>query len=121
MGAAGRRHLRHGCSTIASLAGDAIFERGYLGKPYRYVPLFAPGGAAGVPEGASVYEVNRRRIDLRPADALPEARDRLAITSGWPTGSTPPPSAWTSGCIRRLGAGGEHDRLRLMIDLGSIF
>jgi hypothetical protein len=69
-----------GRSTIASLAGDAIFERGYLGKPYRYVPLFAPGTGASVPAGASIDEVNRLRIDLRPADALPEARDRFALT-----------------------------------------
>ena len=33
-----------------------------------------------MPEGASVEEVNRRRIDLRPADALPDARDRFAVT-----------------------------------------
>jgi hypothetical protein len=70
-----------GRSTIASLGGDAIFERGYLAKPYRYIPLFAPGTAAGVPAGASIEEVNRRRIDLRPADALPEARDRFAVTA----------------------------------------
>jgi hypothetical protein len=69
-----------GRSTIASLAGDAIFERGYLGKPYRYVPLFEPGTGASVPVGASIDEVNRRRIDLRPADALPEVRDRFALT-----------------------------------------
>jgi hypothetical protein len=69
-----------GRATIASFGGDAIFERGYLAKPYRYVPLFAPGAGGSVPAGASIEEVNRLRIDLRPADALPDARDRFAVT-----------------------------------------
>ena len=69
-----------GRSTTASFTVDAIFERGYLAKPYRYVPLFAPGVAAQLPAGASVDEVNRRRLFQRPADALPDARDRFAFT-----------------------------------------
>ncbi len=69
-----------GRSTIASVGGDAIFERGYLAKPYRYIPLFAPGTGGSVPVGASVDEVNRLRLDLRPLDALPDARDRYALT-----------------------------------------
>ena len=68
-------------STIASVAFDAIFERGYLGKPYRYVPLFGPGAGLRVPVGASVDEVNRLRLDQRPADAVPDARDRFAVTA----------------------------------------
>jgi len=67
-------------STIASISGDLILERGYLAKPYRYVPLFAPGVGASVPPGASVELVNQLRIDQRPADALPDARDRFAIS-----------------------------------------
>jgi hypothetical protein len=66
-------------ATIASLAIDGIFERGYLAKPYRYIPLFAPGVAATVQPGASITEVNALRLDLRPADALPNARDRYAL------------------------------------------
>jgi hypothetical protein len=66
-------------STIAAVAVDGIFERGYLAKPYRYIPLFAPGVAATVQPGASVAEVNALRLDLRPADALPDARDRYAL------------------------------------------
>jgi hypothetical protein len=65
-------------STTATVILDGFFERGYLAKPYRYIPLFAPGVAAQVPAGASVDEVNRLRLDLRPADALPDARDRYA-------------------------------------------
>jgi len=67
-------------STIASVSADLIFERGYLAKPYRYVPLFAPGASVMVPAGASVELVNQLRIDQRPADALPEARDRYAVS-----------------------------------------
>jgi hypothetical protein len=67
-------------TTIASISGDLILERGYLAKPYRYVPLFAPGVGAMVPPGASVELVNQLRIDQRPADALPDARDRFAVS-----------------------------------------
>jgi hypothetical protein len=66
-------------STIASVAVDGIFERGYLAKPYRYIPLFAPGVAATIQPGASITEVNALRLDLRPVDALPDARDRYAL------------------------------------------
>jgi hypothetical protein len=66
-------------STIAAVAVDGIFERGYLAKPYRYIPLFAPGVAAMVPAGASIATVNALRLDLRPVDALPDARDRYAL------------------------------------------
>jgi hypothetical protein len=67
-----------GRSTIGALSLDGIAERGYLGKPYRYVPLLPPGGS--LPVGASPDEVNRARIDQRPADAVPDARDRVAVT-----------------------------------------
>jgi hypothetical protein len=67
-------------STIFGFTVDAIFERGDLSKPYRYVPLFAPGVGATVPAGASVAQVNATRSDLRPNDALPGARDRFALT-----------------------------------------
>lgn len=67
-------------ATIASVSADGIFERGYLAKPYRYVPVFAPGTAASIPAGASVDLVNQRRIDERPVDSLPDARDRFAVS-----------------------------------------
>jgi hypothetical protein len=67
-------------ATILNVAIDGIFERGYLAKPYRYVPLFAPGVGSSLPEGASVELVNQRRLDMRPADALPDARDRFALS-----------------------------------------
>jgi hypothetical protein len=67
-------------ATIGSLTFDGILERGYLAKPYRYIPLFAPRVAASLPAGASVDEVARMRLDFRPVDALPDARDRYAVT-----------------------------------------
>jgi len=65
-------------STIASLSVDAIFERGYLAKPYRYLPLFAPGTAATIPAGASidlVRSMNQFSVD----ENAPAARDRFAV------------------------------------------
>ena len=67
-------------STIAAVTFDGIFERGYLAKPYRYVPLFVPGVAAQLQPGASVTQVNALRLDLRPVDAVPDARDRYALS-----------------------------------------
>jgi hypothetical protein len=68
-------------STIGSIQWDGSFERGYLAKPYRYVPLFAPGQAASIPAGASVDEVNRLRLTLRPNEQVPDSRDRHAISA----------------------------------------
>jgi Protein of unknown function (DUF3570) len=69
-----------GRSTIASVQADVVLERGYLAKPYRYVPLFAPGTGDSIPPGASVELVNQERVDQRPAEQLPSARDRYALT-----------------------------------------
>ena len=68
-------------STIGSIQWDGSFERGYLAKPYRYVPLFAPGQAASIPAGTSIDEVNRLRLSLRPNEQVPDARDRHAISA----------------------------------------
>lgn len=65
---------------IAGAQLDADFERGYLAKPYRYIPLFAEGGSAAVPPGASPDVVNAGRLDERPIDRLPDERDRYALT-----------------------------------------
>jgi len=67
-------------SVIASLQLDVDLERGYLAKPYRYIPVFAPGTGREVPAGASVAQVNDLRLDERPVDSLPHARDRYALT-----------------------------------------
>jgi len=68
-------------STISSLQLEAIQETGYLAKPYRYVPLFAPARAQSILAGASIAEVNATRLNVRPAEQLPDARHRFAITS----------------------------------------
>ncbi len=67
-------------SVIASLQLDVDLERGYLAKPYRYIPLFAPGTGRDVPAGASPALVNDLRLDQRPLESLPSARDRYALT-----------------------------------------
>jgi Protein of unknown function (DUF3570) len=67
-------------STIASVQLDAIDESGYLAKPYRYIPLFAPGQVGSIRAGASVDEVNAARVDQRPIEQLPERRNRFAFT-----------------------------------------
>lgn len=69
-----------GRSTIGSIQLDGSFERGYLAKPYRYVPLFAPGQGASLGPGTSIDEVNRLRLDMRPIEQLPNARDRYALS-----------------------------------------
>jgi Protein of unknown function (DUF3570) len=68
-------------ATISSLQAEVIQETGYLAKPYRYVPLFAPAQAGSIQPGASIAEVNRLRLDLRPTEQVPDSRHRFAITS----------------------------------------
>ena len=77
-------------SVVLSLNGDAIFERGDQSKPYRYIPIFTPDAAARVPRGASVDTVAALRIQARPLEQLPLARDRAAVTGrlAWRTGTT---------------------------------
>lgn len=65
---------------VASVQFDADFERGYLAKPYRYIPLFEPGIGQYLPPGASPKRVDELRLDERPIDSLPESRDRYALT-----------------------------------------
>jgi Protein of unknown function (DUF3570) len=67
-------------ATIASLQLDAVEETGYLAKPYRYIPLFAPGQGASVLPGASIDEVNATRLDQRVSEQLPNRRRRLALS-----------------------------------------
>jgi hypothetical protein len=65
-------------SALATVVGDAIFDSGDDSKPYRYIPLFAPGTA--VPQGASVDLVNALRTSARPLEQLPLSRQRYALT-----------------------------------------
>jgi hypothetical protein len=67
-------------ATLATFMLDASLEHGDPSKPYRYVPLFAPGVA--VPRGASIDQVNELRASARPLEQLPLQRDRFAIAAG---------------------------------------
>jgi hypothetical protein len=67
-------------ATIASVQVDGVEESGYLAKPYRYIPLFAPGVGASVPAGASVAEVNAVRADPRVNEQVPNRRRRFALS-----------------------------------------
>ena len=68
-----------GPRTVASLLGDVMLDSGDQSKPYRYVPLFAPG--TDVPKGASVEVVNALRVSARPLEQLPLSRQRHALTA----------------------------------------
>jgi hypothetical protein len=67
-------------STIATVVGDAVLEEGDTSKPYRYVPMFEPGAASGIPAGAAIRFVNEYRSFERPLEQLPLSRQRFAIT-----------------------------------------
>jgi hypothetical protein len=65
-------------STVASIMGDVQLEGGDPSKPYRYIPLFAPGTI--VPRGAPIELVNGLRVSARPLEQLPLSRQRYALT-----------------------------------------
>jgi hypothetical protein len=65
-------------TTIVVAGVSASFERGDQSKPYRLIPMFAPG--VEVPKGASVDLVNATRLPIRPYEQLPLARDRFAAS-----------------------------------------
>jgi hypothetical protein len=66
-------------ATVASFVGDVIIDSGDQSKPYRYVPLFAPGQY--VPVGAPVALVTSLRVSERPLEQLPLSRDRFAVSA----------------------------------------
>jgi hypothetical protein len=68
-------------ATSFDAVGEMVFERGDQAKPYRFVPLFEVGTATRIPAGASVDVVNAERLSPRPAERLPLARDRTAVTA----------------------------------------
>jgi hypothetical protein len=65
-------------ATLASFVGDVVVESGDQSKPYRYIPLFAPG--QHVPVGASVAQVASLRVSERPLEQLPLSRQRFAVS-----------------------------------------
>lgn len=66
-------------STIGALSFDAIFERGYLAKPYRYLPIVAPGMGSAIPAGASI-ELVKSLNQYSVAENVPTERDRFAVS-----------------------------------------
>jgi hypothetical protein len=64
-------------STIAALTLDAIFESGYMAKPYRYLPVVAPGVV--IPAGASV-DLVKSLSSYSVAENVPTARNRFALS-----------------------------------------
>lgn len=64
-------------TSIIVVGGTATFERGDQSKPYRLIPMFAPGATLG--RGASADDVNALRLAIRPYEQLPLERDRYAI------------------------------------------
>ncbi|HEY4015884.1 MAG TPA: DUF3570 domain-containing protein [Polyangiaceae bacterium] len=65
-------------ATIATVLMEAEFVDGDTSKPYRYIPLFAPG--TRVPAGASIDTVNAVRLSARVLEQVPLTRDRYALT-----------------------------------------
>ena len=65
-------------STIASLSFDEILERGYLAKPYRYLPVVAPGVSSQVPAGASV-DLVKSLNEYSVGENVPTQRNRSAF------------------------------------------
>lgn len=72
-----------GPSSSLWLGGDVILERGDPSKPYRYVPVFDEATASRIVRGESIETVNELRLDARPLEQLPLARDRYALTARW--------------------------------------
>ncbi len=66
-------------STLMVLTATGQFERGDESKPYRYIPMFEGTIAPLIPPGASTDLVNRYRLNVRPLEQLPTARDRYAV------------------------------------------
>lgn len=63
--------------TLVVAGASGRFERGDQSKPYRLIPMFAPGVEVG--RGASTDLVNASRLSVRPYEQLPLARDRYTI------------------------------------------
>jgi hypothetical protein len=69
-----------GPSSLIAFTFDGIYEHGDQSKPYRYVPMFAPGVGDKLGAGASADDVARLRIQARPLEQLPLERARGALT-----------------------------------------
>jgi hypothetical protein len=65
-------------TTVVTTVGELGLERGDSSKPYRYIPLFAPGTT--VSAGTSIDDVNRLRLSERVLEQLPLTRNRYVAT-----------------------------------------
>lgn len=66
--------------TTVLVAGASVsLENGDQSKPYRYVPLFAPG--VNPPIGVSQGEVNAQRLPAKPLEQLPLDRQRYSLSA----------------------------------------
>jgi hypothetical protein len=69
-------------------AGVSVgIEHGDQSKPYRYIPMFAPGVNPSV--GASYDVVNGQRLPIKPLEQLPLERQRYALTGRYIWRSSP--------------------------------
>jgi len=68
-------------STFLSFNADALFETGDQEKPYRFLPVFAPGIARMIQPGASFALVNNARLPGRMAESVPDGRRRFALST----------------------------------------
>jgi hypothetical protein len=66
--------------TVLDVVGEVALERGDQAKPYRYIPLFSAAAAARVGPGTPGDVVNAERIEFKPEELLPLARNRYALT-----------------------------------------
>jgi hypothetical protein len=66
-------------ASVLSLVADVVLENGDPSKPYRYIPMFAPG--ATVPNGATIDQVDAVRLNIRTLEQLPLTRQRYALSA----------------------------------------
>lgn len=66
-------------STVVVGGATAQFEIGDQSKPYRHVPMFAPGLGAVVPRAAVRQLVGDSRGPAAPLEKLPDSRSRFAV------------------------------------------
>lgn len=64
-------------TTVLVLGANVQLEHGDQSKPYRYVPMFAPGQSVGI--GASYDRVNEGRLAIKPLEQLPLTRQRYSV------------------------------------------
>jgi hypothetical protein len=70
-----------GPRTVARAVYTLTVQRGYMEKPYRYVPLFDQAGIDAAANDGVTLDLDtfdRYRLDARPAESVPDSRVRHA-------------------------------------------